>query len=116
MMPYFYAARHNNYAWYGLYYLRLIERLPKKVYEEFKRRHHVMRYNARLLNGIWFDIQTAFMRCGRVPGDIVGIILKPSTLGRWALCTHFQKIDPRCLSNERWRPNEGRNHSTSHKV
>ena len=29
MMPYLYSARHNNYAQYGLYYLRSLEHLPK---------------------------------------------------------------------------------------
>ena len=36
MMPYFYSARQNNNAQYGLYYLRLMERLPKNDFTKFK--------------------------------------------------------------------------------
>ena len=45
MIPYFFAAWHVNYARYGLYYLRSIERLPENVLKRFLNREHVMRHN-----------------------------------------------------------------------
>ena len=91
MMPYFFAARHTNYARYGLYYMRSMERLPNDVLDEFLQGHHVMRHNAGLWNGIWSDmfIESTFMRYGHGPGGIIGITLKPSTLERWALSLHI---------------------------
>ena len=53
MMPSFFAARHANYARYGLYYMQSMERLPKDVLDEFLQSHHIMRHNASLWNGIW---------------------------------------------------------------
>ena len=35
MIPYFFAAGHPNYARYGLYYLRSMERLPSDVLKHF---------------------------------------------------------------------------------
>ena len=42
MLIYFFAAGHWNYARYGLYYLRSMERLPDEVLEKFLRGKHVM--------------------------------------------------------------------------
>ncbi len=79
MIPYFFAAGHGNYARYGLYYLRSMERLLNG--------EHVMRHNPGVWNGIWSDmfIETTFMRYGKGPGGLVGETLKPSTIKRWAL-------------------------------
>jgi len=35
MIPYFFASGHTNYARYGLYYLRSMERLPDDIFEDF---------------------------------------------------------------------------------
>ena len=35
MIPYFFASGHTNYARYGLYYLRSMERLPDDILEDF---------------------------------------------------------------------------------
>ena len=40
MIPYFFAANHNNYARYGLYYLRSMEKLPAEVSKEFLEGNH----------------------------------------------------------------------------
>jgi len=82
MMPYFFAAGHHNYARYGLYYLRSMERLPKDILQHFLKGDHVMRHKPGVWNGIWSDmfIETTFMRYGHGPNGIIGITLKPSAL------------------------------------
>ncbi|XP_038064765.1 D(1A) dopamine receptor-like [Patiria miniata] len=52
MIPYFFAAGHHNYARYGLYYLRSMERLQGEVLEMFMKRENVMRHKKGLWNGI----------------------------------------------------------------
>ena len=90
MMPYFFAAAHFNYAKYGLYYLRAMERLPPEVLQSFMRGEHTMRHKAGLWNGIWSDmwIETTFMRYGHGPNGIIGITLKPETMKWWAYSMH----------------------------
>lgn len=90
MMPYFFAARHTNYARYGLYYLRSMENLPDEVQAAFRMGHHVMRHKSGLWNGIWSDmyIETTFMRYGHGSGGIIGLTLSESALTRWALSLH----------------------------
>jgi len=91
MMPYFFAAGHANYARYGLYYLRSMERLPDEVLARFLKGEHVMRHKPGLWNGIWSDmyIETTFMRYGHGPGGLIGITLNQSALKRWALSLHI---------------------------
>ena len=87
MMPYFFAAGHQNYARSGLVYLRTIENLPDKMLPYFLKGKHVMRHMNGLWNGIWSDmfIESTFMRYGHGKTGIVGITLKPETLKTWAL-------------------------------
>lgn len=91
MMPYFFAAGHQNYARLGLVYLRSIENLPKKVLHCFLKGEHVTRHRKGLWNGIWTDmfIESTFMRYGHGWSGIVGITLKPETLKTWALSRHI---------------------------
>ena len=49
MIPYFFAAGHVNYARYGLYYLRTMERLPTEVLTRFLKGEHVMYHKS----GFW---------------------------------------------------------------
>ncbi len=81
MMPYFFAAGHQNYARSGLVYLRAIENLPEIILPYFLKGKHVMR-------GIWTDmfIESTFMRYGHGRQGIIGITLKPETL---ALSRHI---------------------------
>jgi hypothetical protein len=44
MLPYYIAARHGNYARYGLYYLRPMEKLPLHVESLFLKGQHVTRH------------------------------------------------------------------------
>ena len=91
MMPYFFAAGHQNYARLGLVYLRTIENLPSNILPYFQKGKHVMRHMNGLWNGIWSDmfIESTFMRYGHGRAGMVGITLKPETLKTWALSRHF---------------------------
>ena len=91
MLPYFFASSHINYARYGLYYLRSMERLGQEELSKFMKGEHVMHHVPGLWNGIWSDmlIETTFMRYGHGPGGIIGITLKPETLKTWALSLHI---------------------------
>ncbi len=90
MIPYFFAARHVNYARYGLYYLESMKKMPKTMLGHFMAGEHVMRHIEGSWNGIWSDmfIETTFMRYGHGKGGIIGITLKPQTLKTWALSLH----------------------------
>jgi hypothetical protein len=91
MMPYYFAAGHVNYARYGLYYLRSMEKLPVHILSHFLKGEHVMHHIQGLWNGIWSDlfIESTFMRYGHSKGGIVGITLKPEALKVWALSRHL---------------------------
>lgn len=91
MLPYFFAAGHQNYARYGLFYLRAMEKMPVSVMKNFLNGDHVMRHRPGLWNGIWSDmwIETTFMRFGHGLNGIIGITLKPETLKTWALSLHI---------------------------
>ena len=91
MLPYYFAAGHVNYARYGLYYLRSMEKLPPHVQSHFLHGPHVMRHIHGIWNGLWSDqfIESTFMRYGHSTGGIIGITLKPDALKIWALSRHF---------------------------
>ena len=91
MIPYFFAAGHFNYARYGSYYLRSMEKLPQHVLDHFLKGEHVMHHLRGLWNGIWSDqfIESTFMRFGHSSGGIIGITLKPEALEVWALSRHI---------------------------
>ena len=82
MIPYFFAAGHVNYASYGLYYMRSMERLHENVLKRFLNEEHVRSHNPGVWNGIWSNmfIETTFMCYGKGPGGLVGVTLKPSTI------------------------------------
>ena len=50
-----------------------------------------MHHKSGFWNVIWSDmyIETTFMRYGHGPGGLVGIILFPSAVKRWALSLHI---------------------------
>lgn len=91
MIPYFFAAGHQNYARSSLVYQRAIENLPKSTLAYFLKGEHVMRHMKGLWNGIWSDmfIESTFMRYGHGRAGIIGITLKPETLKTWALSRHI---------------------------
>ena len=85
-----------------------MHRLPDDVLEKFLKGEHVMRHNPGLWNGIWsaMFIETTFMRYGKGPGGIVGVMLKASTVKRWALSLHIiSRIES---DNEEMRREQGR--------
>ena len=90
MIPYFFAANHTNYARYGLYYQRCMEKLPPDILKHFLKGEHVMRHQDGIWNGIWVDmlIETTFMRYGKGPGGLIGVTLNPETVKKWALSLH----------------------------
>jgi hypothetical protein len=44
MLPIMFAAGHQNYARYGLYYFRTMEAMQEKVLEPFMRGEHTMHH------------------------------------------------------------------------
>ena len=92
MIPYFFAAGHQNYARYASYYLCNMESLPEEVFERFMKGEHVMRHQEGFWNGIWSDmfIETTLMRYGKGPGGIVGVTLKPTVVKKWANSLHIK--------------------------
>ena len=94
MLPYFFGAGHWNYARYGLYYLRSMEKLLPEVVARFLKGEHVMRHRPGLWNAIWSDMfietnESTFMRYGHGPGGLIGITLNPGAQKRWALSLHI---------------------------
>ena len=91
MIPFYFAAGHMNYARYGLYYLRSMEKLPPHILSHFLKGEHVMHHIQGIWNGVWSDlfIESTFMRYGHSKGGIVGITLKPEALKVWALSRHL---------------------------
>ena len=82
MIPYFFASDHLNCARYGLFYLRLMTKLPKTILKTFLDGEHVIRHQPGLWNAIWSGqyIDSTFMKYGHGPKGIIGKTLHPSTL------------------------------------
>ncbi len=90
MLPYYFAAGHVNYARYGLYYVRSMEKLPPHVKHLFLK-GHVMQHICGIWNGVWSDqfIESTFMRYGHSTGGVIGITLKQNAMKKWALSRHI---------------------------
>ena len=52
MLPYFFASSHVNYAQYGLYYLRSMQRLHPTLLKKFMAGEHVMHHQNSFWNAI----------------------------------------------------------------
>jgi len=63
---------------YGVAYLRMMERLPDSVRENFMKGDHTIHLRAGLWNGIWSDmgIETTWMKKGHGPGAPKVVIVK----------------------------------------
>ena len=63
MIPYFFAAGHQNYTRYSLYYLYDMKKLPAPISNKFMQGEQVARHHKGLWNGIWTGmyIETTFM-------------------------------------------------------
>ena len=92
MMPYFFAAKHINYARYGICYINSMEKLPKSVLDPFMEGEHVMRHRRGIWNAIWSDmlIETSYMKDGKGPMGVIGFTTKPATMKVWAKSLHAQ--------------------------
>ena len=90
MIPYFFASAHIHYAWYGLVYLRSMEKVNGKILEKFMEGDHVQHHTQGIWNGMWTDmyIETTFMRYGHGPRGLTGITMNQSAVSRWALSLH----------------------------
>ena len=81
MLPYFFAASHINYARYGLYYLRSMEKLPKEILTHFLKGEHVTRHKPGIWNAIWSVSQHS---CVMVMGQMALLV---------SLCSHQHSND-----------------------
>ena len=92
MMPYFFAAKHINYARYGICYLNSMEKLPESVLGPFMKGEHVMRHQPGIWNAIWSDmlIETSYMKVGKGPVGVIGFTTSPVTMKLWAKSMHAE--------------------------
>ena len=92
MMPYFFAAKHINYARYDICYINTIEKLPSEVLTQIMNGEHVMRHQKGLWNAIWSDmlIETSYMEVGKGPLGVIGFITSSITISVWAKSMHAQ--------------------------
>ena len=92
MMPYFFSAKHVNYARYGICYINTMENLPPEVLTQFMKGEHVMRHQKGIWNAIWSDmmIETSYMKIGKGPLGVIGFTTSSSTMFIWAKSMHAQ--------------------------
>ena len=92
MMPYFFAAKHVNYARYGICYINTMEKLPSEVLTQFMKGEHVMRHQKGIWNAIWSDmmIETSYMKIGKGPVGVIGFTTSSTTMSVWAKSMHAQ--------------------------
>ena len=93
MMPYFFAAKHVNYARYGICYINTMEKLPPEVLNQFMNGdEHVMRHQEGIWNAIWSDmmIETSYMKIGKGPAGVIGFTTSSTTMSVWAKSMHAQ--------------------------
>ena len=86
MLPLFFAANHVNYARDGLYYHRIMRRMPEYVRYHFMKGEHTVQQTSSIFAGLWSDmaIETSYMWFGHSSTGIVGQLLKPETIKTWA--------------------------------
>ena len=94
MLPYYFAAGHQNYSQCGMYYLRQAEALGGELLERILKGERVTHHIQGVWNGIWscMMIESGFLRYGKGPSGIIGITLPPNTLEIWALSLHICSI------------------------
>ena len=92
MMPYFFSAKHVNYARYGICYINTMENLPPEVLTQFMKGEHVMRHQKGIWNAIWSDmmIETSYMKIGKGPLGVIGFTTSSTTMSIWAKSMHAQ--------------------------
>ena len=91
MLPYFFAAGHWNYARDGVAYLRMMEKLPHHLMNQFMEGHHIVRLQDGLWNGIWTDnaIESTYMKIGKGPSGVIGFTTNERYLNVWANSHHL---------------------------
>ena len=93
MCPYFFTARHVNFARYGIYYINKMYRLDGNALQRFMKGEHVMRHKSGFWNGMWSDmfIEMTWMKYGkgnRSSVGLVGVSVKPETAKKITLSKH----------------------------
>lgn len=106
---FYFCSGHFSFAWYCLYYLHSMSKLPGPLQNGITKGNHVVGHKRDIWSGLWSDqyIESTFMRYGHSPGGIVGITLQPSTVKWWAvslnICAQLKK-DVMSLSDVIYRP------------
>ena len=91
MLPYFFAARHWNYARDGVAYVRMMGKLPDVLLDKFMRGEHVIHLKQGIWNGIWSDmgIETTYMKIGKGPSGLIGVTTNTRSATIWANGHHL---------------------------
>jgi len=86
MLPYMFAAGHQNYARYGTYYVHSIGHLPPEMHVRFMKGEQTLHHKSGIWNGIWSDqfIESTYMRYGHGPSGIIGTTMNQETMKTWA--------------------------------
>ena len=91
MLPYFFAAGYWNYARDGVAYIRMMEKLPNSLLDQFMKGEHVIHLSKGLWNGLWTDmgIETTYMKIGKGPAGLIGITTNTRSVQIWANGYHL---------------------------
>ena len=84
MMSYFFAAGHQNYAPYGLYYMHDMKKLPAQVLERFMRGEHVTEKVCGMVYGPTCLLKQPLCGIVKDPGGLIGLTLKAKVVKKWA--------------------------------
>ena len=92
MIPYFFAAHHNNYARYiSWHVLEMTSSLPQSILLAFLRGEHVCRHRNGIWNSVFLDQfgEQTYIRYGKSKGGLVGKSLSPEQVSEWILSHHL---------------------------
>ena len=91
MIPYFFVAGHWNYGRESICCLRSMGKLSGDILNKFMKVEHVMRHQKGLWDGILSDmmIETTYMKYGKGPSGMIGIVTKPQSVQIWANSHHM---------------------------
>ena len=90
MIACYFAAKHVNYARYGICYIDSMEKLDSSVLESVLKGEHAVRHRRGIWNAIWSDmmIESSYMKEGKGPMGVIGVTTKPATMKVWAKSLH----------------------------
>ena len=75
MLPYFLSTGHWNYAWVGVAYVRMMEKLSPSLLDRFMKGKHIIDLRKGYWNGIWSDmgIKSTYMKIGKGPVGLISV-------------------------------------------